>query len=116
VVAVVGCSSSSQVCHCPEEGCDFSCSTGTASVSVPAGLAAVSRVTATSTCTATYQPYANEVLVSRTGGAGDCDVVAQLADGSSEVAHLHFTVMHYACACYVVAADTVLQPATPASN
>jgi len=111
LVAVAGCSGgSSHACNCPANGCDFSCSRGDAVVSVPSGLPPVSSVTANSTCSPTYQAALSRILVSRTNGAGDCDVDVQLADGSNYLAHLHFTTFHADCACFVGSDDGILQP------
>lgn len=111
LVTVLGCSSG-YICHCPQNGCDFSCSAGTAAVPVPLDLPPISGVTATSTCTATYQPDVQRVLVARTGGPGDCDVVIQLADGTSDTAHLHFKAVHAPCACFVSDDNAIFQPTT----
>jgi len=116
LAGAAGCSSSTAICHCPGDGCDFSCSRGTAVIAVGPDLAPlVSSVTATSTCSVELQPGITEIVVSRTNGAGDCDVVAHLTDGTTATAHLHFTTDHAACGCYVGAAGTTLQIPGPAS-
>jgi hypothetical protein len=109
LMAVTGCTG--HVCNCPEDGCDFSCSKGTAEVLVPAGLPAVSSATADGSCAAAmYDPAGNRVLLTATS-AGVCNVHVQLVDGSIYAAHVQLTKFSTPCACYLGAAtDAVLAP------
>jgi len=109
--AVGGCSSSSYLCSCPLDGCDFSCTKGGAEVLVPPGAPAVSSATADGPCSAAkYDPAVNRILVTATG-QGECRVHAQFADGSLYAAHVQITKFSAPCGCSLGAAtDAVLAP------
>jgi hypothetical protein len=110
LLAASSCDSSSVVCLCPANGCDFSCSgADTAVILVPAGFPPVSSATADNACSATYQSFANRVLVSRSS-EGTCDVTVQFTSGDTYAAHLRFSYMHYPCGCYLGAFASSLEP------